>query len=105
MIVFERDGGLTKADLDAIGRIGDGLNRLKIVGATPIVDPFSADTAAPLGEVARVAKGIGPISRDGEAALVVLALDAADRGAIVAGVKHDPRLPRRTTPTPASTPT
>ena len=27
VIVFERDGGLTKADLDAIGRIGDGLER------------------------------------------------------------------------------
>jgi len=35
----------------------------------------------PLGDVARIARGVGPISRDGEAALVVLALDAADRGA------------------------
>jgi putative drug exporter of the RND superfamily len=86
VIVFERNGGLTGADLNAIGRIGDGLNRLKVTGATPIVDPFSADTAAPLGEVAKVAKGIGPISRDGEAALVVLAIDAGDRGAILAGV-------------------
>jgi RND superfamily putative drug exporter len=87
VIVFQRDGGLTAADLNAIGAIGQGLNRLDIVGATPIVDPFSADTAAPLGEVARVAKGVGPISRDGEAALVVLALDAADRGAIESGVR------------------
>jgi RND superfamily putative drug exporter len=87
VIVFDRDGGLTDADLDAIGRIGTGLNELKIVGATPIVDPFSADTKAPLGEVARVAKGVGPLSRDGEAALVVLALNAAERGAIVEGVK------------------
>jgi RND superfamily putative drug exporter len=86
VIVFERNGGLTGPDLNAIGRIGDGLNRLAIVGATPIVDPFSAETAAPLGEVARVAKGVGPISRDGEAALVVLAIDAADRGAIESGV-------------------
>jgi RND superfamily putative drug exporter len=86
VIVFERDGGLSKADLSAIGRIGDGLNRLKIVGATPIVDPFSADAEAPLGEVAKIADGIGPISRDGEAALVVLALNAGDRGAIVNGV-------------------
>jgi len=86
VIVFQRRGGLTEADLGAIGRIGDGLNRLKIVGATPIVDPFSADSTAPLGEVAKIADGIGPISRDGEAALVVLALDAGDRGAIVAGV-------------------
>ena len=87
VIVFERDGGLSKADLDAIGRIGDGLNKLKIVGATPIVDPFSADAKAPLGEVAKIADGIGPISRDGEAALVVLALDAGERGAIVNGVR------------------
>jgi putative drug exporter of the RND superfamily len=87
VLVFERDGGLTDADLNAIGRIGAGLNELKIVGATPIVDPFSADTKAPLGEVARVAKGVGPLSRDGEAALVVLALNAAERGAIVEGVQ------------------
>jgi RND superfamily putative drug exporter len=87
VIVFERNGGLTKADLNAIGRIGDGLDALRIIGATPIVDPFSADAKAPLGDVARVADGIGPISRDGEAALVVLAIDADDRGAIVNGVE------------------
>jgi RND superfamily putative drug exporter len=86
VLVFDRDGGLTRADLAAIGRIGDGLERLKITGATPIVDPFSADSQAPLGEVAKIAKGIGPISRDGEAALVVLAIDADERGAIVSGV-------------------
>lgn len=86
VIVFDRDGGLTAADLNAIGRIGEGLNELKIVGATPIIDPFSADTKAPLGEVTRVAKGVGPLSRDGEAALVVLALNAGERGAIVNGV-------------------
>jgi RND superfamily putative drug exporter len=88
VVVFERNGGLTKADLNAIGRIGRGLNALKITGATPIIDPFSAETAAPLGEVAKVAHGIGPISRDGEAALVVLAINAGDRGAILAGVEQ-----------------
>jgi Predicted drug exporters of the RND superfamily len=41
VLVFERNGGLSKADLNAIGRIGDGLDALKITGATPIVDPFS----------------------------------------------------------------
>jgi RND superfamily putative drug exporter len=87
VIVFEHNGGLSKADLRAIGRIGNGLNELKIVGATPIVDPFSADAEAPLGAVAKIADGIGPISRDGEAALVVLALNAGDRGAIVDGVQ------------------
>ncbi len=86
VIVFAREGGLTDADLTAIGRIGDRLNELEITGATPIIDPFSADASASLGEVARIARGIGPLSRDGEAALVVLALDAGDRGAIVAGV-------------------
>ena len=87
VIVFERDGGLSRADLEAIGRIGDGLNDLRVVGATPIVDPFSADAEAPYGEVAKFAKGVGPLSRDGEAALVVLAINAADRGAIDTGVK------------------
>jgi RND superfamily putative drug exporter len=86
VLVFNRVGGLTQADLTAIGKIGDGLNRLKITGATPIIDPFSADSSASLGAVAKIADGIGPISRDGEAALVVLAIDAADRGAIVEGV-------------------
>jgi RND superfamily putative drug exporter len=88
VIVFERDGGLTEDDLNGIGRIGDQLNDLKITGATPIVDPFSADSNESLGEVARRAKGIGPLSRDGEAALVVLALDAGDRGAITKGVER-----------------
>ena len=86
VVVFNRVGGLTRADLRAIGRIGDGLNRLKITGATPIVDPFSADSEASLGDVAKIADGIGPISRDGEAALIVLAINAGERGAIVEGV-------------------
>jgi putative drug exporter of the RND superfamily len=88
VIVFARDGGLSEADLSAIGRVGVGLERLKITGATPIIDPFSADASESLGEVARIAKGVGPLSRDGEAALVVLALNAGDRGAIVDGVKE-----------------
>ncbi len=86
VIVFERPGGLTRADLSAIGRIGKGLEELELTGATPIVDPFSPQARKPLGDVARIAHGVGPISRDGEAALVVLAIDAEDRGAIVDGV-------------------
>jgi hypothetical protein len=88
VVVFERRGGLTKGDLRAIGRIGDGLDRLALTGATPVLDPFSGapryrrDFAA----VARAANGVGPISRDGEAALLFLAIDAQDRGAVVAGV-------------------
>ncbi len=86
VIVFERPGGLTRADLDAIGRYGAGLRRLHIIGATPIIDPFSGEARHTLGSVARIAAGVGPISRDGEAALLVLALNAADRGAVVDGV-------------------
>ena len=86
VIVFERPGGLSEADLAAIGRIGKELDELELSGATPIVDPFSAEARKPLGDVARIAHGVGPISRDGEAALVVLAIDADDRGAIVDGV-------------------
>ncbi|MGV1049301.1 MAG: MMPL family transporter [Solirubrobacterales bacterium] len=86
VLVFERDGGLTQADLNGIGKLGDGLNRLRITGATPIIDPFSADASDSLGEVATIARGVGPLSRDGKAALVVLALDAGDRGAISRGV-------------------
>jgi putative drug exporter of the RND superfamily len=88
VIVFERRGGLGRADIDAIGRLGDGLGRLGLTGATPIVDPFSGRHRNALAKVARIAKGIGPISRDGEAALLVLAIDAEDRGAIVAGVER-----------------
>ena len=45
VIVFERDGGLTKADLNAIGRIGERPRRAAAsTGATPIIDPFSADS-------------------------------------------------------------
>ena len=87
-VVLERRGGLTKRDLRAIGRIGEGLDRLAPTGATPVLDPFSG---APryrrdLAAVARLANGVGPISRDGEAALLFLAIDADDRGAVVEGV-------------------
>ena len=88
VIVFERRGGLRQGDLAAIGRIGDGLGRLGLTGATPIVDPFSGRYRNDLAKVARFANGIGPVSRDGEAALLVLAIDADDRGAIVADVER-----------------
>jgi RND superfamily putative drug exporter len=88
VIVFERRGGLSKADVNAIGRIGQGLDRLGLAGATPIVDPFSGRYRNDLEKVARIANGIGPISRDGEAALLVLAIDADARGAIVSGVER-----------------
>ncbi len=88
LIVFDRDGGLTRADLSAIGRLGEGLEGLAVTGATPVLAPFSAQARQPLGEVARIAQGIGPISRDGEAALVALGIDADDRGAVVDGVER-----------------
>jgi RND superfamily putative drug exporter len=88
VIVFERRGGLREGDIEAIGRIGDGLGRLGLTGATPVVDPFSGRYRNDLAKVARIANGIGPISRDGEAALLVLAIDADDRNAIVTGVER-----------------
>ncbi|MFL5833502.1 MAG: MMPL family transporter [Solirubrobacterales bacterium] len=87
VIVFERRGGLSRADLKAIGSEGDRLGRLGLTGATPIVDPFSGGYDSELAKVARVGNGIGPVSRDGEAALLVLAIDAEDRGAVVDGVE------------------
>ena len=90
VVVFERPGGLTKRDLRAIGRLGDGLDRLALTGATPVLDPFSETSRyrRDLAAVAGVANGVGPISRDGEAALLFLALNADDRGAVVQGVKQ-----------------
>jgi putative drug exporter of the RND superfamily len=87
VIVFERRGGLGKENIAAIGRVGDGLGELGLTGATPIVDPFSGEHRNDLLKVARLANGVGPISKDGEAALLVLAIDAEDRGAIVSGVE------------------
>jgi RND superfamily putative drug exporter len=86
LIVFDRDGGLSEADLDAIGKLGEGLEGLGLAGATPVFAPFFSGAKQPLGDVARIARGIGPISRDGEAALVALAIDSSDRGAVVKGV-------------------
>jgi RND superfamily putative drug exporter len=86
LVVFDRPGGLSAADLDAIGRLGEGLEGLGLSGATPVFAPFSGEAKKPLGDVARIARGVGPISRDGEAALVALGIDSNERGAIVEGV-------------------
>jgi RND superfamily putative drug exporter len=82
LIVFNREGGLTEADLNAIDRLARGLERLGLTGATPVFAPYSADTNGLLGNLATIAKGVGPISRDREAALVALAIDASQHGAI-----------------------
>ena len=86
VIVFDREGGLTQRDLRAIGRLGVGLNRLEVTGATRAIDAFTADSSESLGDVAKNVRGVGPLSRDGEAALVVLAINAADPGAVKHGV-------------------
>jgi len=88
LVVFNRPGGLSAADLDAIGKLGEGLERLGLSGATPVFSPFSGATRRPLGDVARIAHGVGPISRDGEAALLALGIDSNDRSAIVDGVSR-----------------
>jgi RND superfamily putative drug exporter len=88
VVVFDRaeHGRLRPRDLNAIGELGRGLNRLGITGATPVIAPFSAAARGPLGGIARLTHGIGPISRNGKAALVVLAINADDRGALRLGV-------------------
>ena len=98
VIVFERDGGLSEADLSAIGRIGDGLNGLAITGATPIIDPFSADATESLGEVATDRQG-------GRAALARRRSGAGRGGAERRRPRRDrrrgaadPPLPRRPQP-------
>jgi RND superfamily putative drug exporter len=88
LIVFERERPLDKTDLTAIARLGSGLDRLRITGATPVFDAISEGTGRPLRRFAGFARGIGPISRNGKAALVALAINADDRGAILAGVEE-----------------
>jgi putative drug exporter of the RND superfamily len=93
LIVFSRDGGLTKADRKAIGAVGPGLNALGIRGATTVIDPLTPQAREIFGGVPPIvqkeAGKVGvPVSRDGEAALVALALDANDRGAISDGVEE-----------------
>ncbi len=87
LIVFDRRGGLSEADLNTIGGLGNGLERIGLTGATPVFAPYSGATDQPLGRLATVAQGVGPVSRDGEAALVALALNANDRGAVIGGVR------------------
>ena len=86
VIIFDRESGLTQSDLRAIGRVGVGLNTLAVTGATPVIDAFTADSSASLGDVAKNVRGVGPLSRDGKAALLVLAISSTDRGAVERGV-------------------
>ena len=88
LVVFDRKGGLSAKDLNAIGKLGEGLEGLGLSGATPVFAPFSRQARQPLGDVTKIANGVGPISRDGEAALVALAINSDDRGAVLAGVRQ-----------------
>ena len=82
LVVFNREGGLTEGDLIAISRLGRGLERLGLTGATPVFAPYSGDTNRLLGKVATIAKGVGPVSRDREAALLALGIDASVHGGL-----------------------
>ena len=87
MVVFDRRGGLTHGDLKAIG----GSAAASKGSASPARRRSS--TRSPprpqaAGASAPIAHGVGPISRDREAALLVLALNAADRGAIRAASRR-----------------
>jgi RND superfamily putative drug exporter len=86
VIIFDRESGLTQSDLRAIGRVGVGLNALAVTGATRVIDAFTPYSSTSLGDVAKNVRGVGPLSRDGKAALVVLAINSADPGAVRHGV-------------------
>jgi len=87
LIIFERDGGLTGADKQAIGKIGDGLGKLGIVGASHVLDPFSPSFRELTGGGGAIVRGVGPVSKDGESAIVALTIDAAERNAVQHGVR------------------
>jgi putative drug exporter of the RND superfamily len=97
LVVFVReDGGrLTASELNAIGRAGDGLEGLGLAGPTPVFAPYSGDSDRLLGKIATIARGVGPISRDHRAALLALALNAGEHGAIGDGVAKLRRYLRR----------
>ncbi|KAA0273185.1 MAG: hypothetical protein EDQ89_05665 [Acidobacteria bacterium] len=87
LIVFARDGGLTGSDKKAIAKIGGGLGGLGITGASQVLDPFSPSLRGLTGGGGAIVRGVGPVSRDGEAAIVALTIDAAERNAVQRGVR------------------
>jgi len=87
LVIFERDGGLTGADKKAIAKLGDGLGRLGLKGASQVLDPFSPSFRELTGGETTVVRGVGPVSDDGEAALVALTIDASQRNAVGRGVR------------------
>jgi len=80
LIVFERDGGLTKADRKAIAKLGTKLADLHLVGGSAVLDPLT-DSGEDL-----LPRGAGLVSSDGDAVIVALSINANDRDAISGGV-------------------
>ena len=88
LIVFERSDGFRPADRRAIARIGNGLGKLDIAGSSQVLDPFSRSFRSLAGTGAAIVRGVGPVSRDGDAALVALSINAEERDAIKKGVRR-----------------
>jgi len=92
LVVFARDGGLTRADRVAIGRVGSAINALGLRATTPAFAPFTER-----GE-SDVLGGAGLVSRDGEAAVVPVGIDANVPGAITPAVHQIRGVVRAQTP-------
>jgi putative drug exporter of the RND superfamily len=91
-VVFDRPSGLTAADRVAIGRIGTRLQRLGLDGATPVFDPLTT-TGRDL-----LPHGVGLVSRDGQAAVIALGINAAQRGAVTGAVDRIQKMLHVATP-------
>ncbi|UGS38852.1 MMPL family transporter [Capillimicrobium parvum] len=92
LIVFARDGGLTRADRTAIGGMATSIDRLGLRGATPAFAPFTERGRSD------ILGGAGLISRDGDAAVVPVGIDANVPGAITPAVHQIRRVVRAQTP-------
>ena len=82
LVVFERAGGLTRADRKAIGRIGRKLTDLHLIGGSAVLDPLTEQGKNLLPG------GAGLLSADGDAAIVALTINADERNAISKGVER-----------------
>ena len=96
-VVFDRPSGLTAGDRIAIGRIGTRLQRLGLDGATPVFDPLTTAGRNLLPH------GVGLVSRDGQAAVIALGINAAQRGAITNAVNRIQKLARGAAPSGLAT--
>jgi len=92
LIVFARAGGLTAQDRTAIGRVAASIDRLGLRGATPAFTPFTERGRS------NFLGGAGLISRDGEAAVVPVGIDANVPGAITPAVHRMRAVVRAQTP-------